>query len=74
MTKCHIHRNVNVTILCCLIFFQESRADHLAEELGAAQAREMQLEARMHAEVKRLSAEIESLNQSYLTEVKTKLL
>nr|XP_020644329.1 coiled-coil domain-containing protein 18 isoform X1 [Pogona vitticeps]XP_020644330.1 coiled-coil domain-containing protein 18 isoform X1 [Pogona vitticeps] len=47
---------------------KESRANHLAEELGAAQAREMQLEARMQANVQRLSAEIESLKQSYLSE------
>ncbi|KAJ7332460.1 hypothetical protein JRQ81_014640 [Phrynocephalus forsythii] len=47
---------------------KESRANYLAEELGAAQAREMQLEARMQAEVKRLSGEIESLNQTYLSE------
>ncbi|XP_006265617.4 coiled-coil domain-containing protein 18 isoform X2 [Alligator mississippiensis] len=44
---------------------KEARANCLAEELGAAQAHEAQLEARMQAEIKRLSAEIDSLKEAY---------
>ncbi|XP_054837612.1 coiled-coil domain-containing protein 18 [Eublepharis macularius] len=47
---------------------KEARANYLAEELGAAQAREAQLEARMQSEAKRLSAEIRSLKESYKSE------
>nr|XP_056699981.1 coiled-coil domain-containing protein 18 [Euleptes europaea] len=47
---------------------KEARANYLAEELGAAQAQEAQLEARMQAEVKRLSAEIHSLKEMYQSE------
>ncbi|XP_042318819.1 coiled-coil domain-containing protein 18 isoform X2 [Sceloporus undulatus] len=47
---------------------KESRANRLAEQLGAAQARETQLEARMKAEIKKLSTEIQSLKQSYASE------
>ncbi|CAI5776679.1 Coiled-coil domain containing 18 [Podarcis lilfordi] len=47
---------------------KESRTNHLAEQLGAAQAREAQLEARMRTEIRRLSAEIHSLKQSYTSE------
>uniref|UniRef100_A0A670IY36 Coiled-coil domain containing 18 n=1 Tax=Podarcis muralis TaxID=64176 RepID=A0A670IY36_PODMU len=47
---------------------KESRTNHLAEQLGAAQAREAQLEARMQTEIRRLSAEIHSLKQSYTSE------
>ncbi|XP_019386642.1 PREDICTED: coiled-coil domain-containing protein 18 isoform X3 [Crocodylus porosus] len=44
---------------------KEARANCLAEELGAAQAHEAQLEARTQAEIKRLSAEIDSLKEAY---------
>ncbi|XP_077189030.1 coiled-coil domain-containing protein 18 isoform X2 [Paroedura picta] len=47
---------------------KEVRANYLAEELGASQARETQLEARMQAEVKRLLAEIHSVKESYKSE------
>ncbi|XP_066480276.1 coiled-coil domain-containing protein 18 isoform X1 [Tiliqua scincoides] len=47
---------------------KEGRVNHLAEQLGAAQARETQLEASMQAEINRLSAEIESLKESYSSE------
>lgn len=51
------------------LLLQEARANCLAEELGAAQAHEAQLEARMQAEIKRLSAEIDSLKEAYELEV-----
>lgn len=57
-----------------IIPFQETRINNLAEQLGAAQVRETELEARMQAEIKRLTAEIHSLKQSFLSEVKTILL
>ncbi|KAH0618385.1 hypothetical protein JD844_017527 [Phrynosoma platyrhinos] len=47
---------------------KEGRANRLAEQLGAAQARETQLEARMKAEIKKLCTEIQSLKQSYASE------
>ncbi|XP_044288514.1 coiled-coil domain-containing protein 18 isoform X2 [Varanus komodoensis] len=47
---------------------KESHANVLAEQLGACQARETQLEARMEAEAKRLSTEIHLLKQSYMSE------
>nr|XP_060629969.1 coiled-coil domain-containing protein 18 isoform X1 [Anolis sagrei ordinatus] len=47
---------------------KESRGNHLAEQLGAAQARETQLEARMKAEIQKLTTEIQSLRQSYTSE------
>ncbi|KAM3841783.1 coiled-coil domain-containing protein 18 [Vipera latastei] len=47
---------------------KETRINNLAEQLGAAQVRESELEARMQAEIKRLTAEIHSLKQSFLSE------
>ncbi|XP_031470711.1 coiled-coil domain-containing protein 18 isoform X3 [Phasianus colchicus] len=43
---------------------KESRANRLAEELGAAKAREAQLELQMQSEIKRLFAEISSLQDT----------
>ncbi|XP_027710635.1 coiled-coil domain-containing protein 18 isoform X2 [Vombatus ursinus] len=48
---------------------KETHANHLAEELGASQARETKLEARLQAEVKKLSTEIESLKEAYHLEM-----
>ncbi|KAM6217100.1 coiled-coil domain-containing protein 18 [Rhynchocyon petersi] len=48
---------------------KEIRGNHLAEELGASQAREAQLEARMQAEIKKLSAEVDSLKEAYHREM-----
>lgn len=45
----------------------------MAEQLGAAQVRETQLEARMQTEITRFSAEIESLKESYSSEVKNRI-
>jgi hypothetical protein len=42
----------------------------LAEELGASQVREAHLEARMQAEIKKLSSEVDSLKEAYQIEVK----
>ncbi|KAM6454742.1 coiled-coil domain-containing protein 18 isoform 2-T5 [Liasis olivaceus] len=47
---------------------KETRANNLADQLGAAQVRETQLEARTQAEIKRLTAEIHLLKQSFLSE------
>nr|XP_031313475.1 coiled-coil domain-containing protein 18 isoform X5 [Camelus dromedarius] len=47
----------------------EAHGNHLAEELGASQVREAHLEARMQAEIKKLSAEIESLKEAYHLEM-----
>ncbi|XP_070602585.1 LOW QUALITY PROTEIN: coiled-coil domain-containing protein 18 [Erythrolamprus reginae] len=47
---------------------KETRINNLAEQLGAAQVRETELEARMQSEVKRLIAEIHLLKQSFLSE------
>ncbi|XP_029084669.1 coiled-coil domain-containing protein 18 isoform X6 [Monodon monoceros] len=44
---------------------KEAHGKHLAEELGASQVREAQLEARMQAEIKKLSAEVESVKEAY---------
>lgn len=55
------------------ILFQEIRVNNLAEQLGAAQVRETELEARMQTEIKRLTAEIHLLKESFLSEVRTKL-
>nr|XP_020138720.1 coiled-coil domain-containing protein 18 isoform X5 [Microcebus murinus] len=48
---------------------KEARGNHLAEELGASQVREAHLEARMQAEIKKLSAEVESLKEAYHIEM-----
>lgn len=48
---------------------KEARGNHLAEELGASQVREAHLEARMQAEIKKLSAEVESLKEAYHLEM-----
>ncbi|XP_075414614.1 coiled-coil domain-containing protein 18 [Tenrec ecaudatus] len=48
---------------------KEVHGNHLAEELGASQVREAQLEARMQAEIKKLSAEVESLKEAYHREM-----
>ncbi|XP_025913294.1 coiled-coil domain-containing protein 18 isoform X3 [Apteryx rowi] len=48
---------------------KESRANRLAEELGAAQAREAQLEARMQSEIKKLSAELDLLKDACQLEI-----
>ncbi|XP_020827687.1 coiled-coil domain-containing protein 18 isoform X3 [Phascolarctos cinereus] len=48
---------------------KETHANHLAEELGASQVRETKLEARLQAEVKKLSTEIESLKEAYHLEM-----
>ncbi|XP_007934314.1 coiled-coil domain-containing protein 18 [Orycteropus afer afer] len=48
---------------------KEVRGNHLAEELGASQVREAQLEARMQAEIKKLSAEVGSLKEAYHREM-----
>ncbi|XP_034293203.1 coiled-coil domain-containing protein 18 [Pantherophis guttatus] len=47
---------------------KEIRVNNLAEQLGAAQVRETELEARMQTEIKRLTAEIHLLKQSFLSE------
>uniref|UniRef100_A0A8C6BA78 Coiled-coil domain containing 18 n=1 Tax=Monodon monoceros TaxID=40151 RepID=A0A8C6BA78_MONMO len=47
----------------------EAHGKHLAEELGASQVREAQLEARMQAEIKKLSAEVESVKEAYHLEM-----
>ncbi|XP_040088214.1 coiled-coil domain-containing protein 18 isoform X3 [Oryx dammah] len=47
----------------------EAHGKYLAEELGASQVRETQLEARMQADIKKLSAEIESLKEAYHLEM-----
>ncbi|XP_019523092.1 PREDICTED: coiled-coil domain-containing protein 18 [Hipposideros armiger] len=44
---------------------KEAHGNHLAEELGASKVREAHLEARMQAEIKKLSAELESLKEAY---------
>ncbi|XP_065764623.1 coiled-coil domain-containing protein 18 isoform X4 [Muntiacus reevesi] len=47
----------------------EAHGKYLAEELGASQVRETQLEARMQAEIKKLSTEVESLKEAYHLEM-----
>ncbi|XP_061267148.1 coiled-coil domain-containing protein 18 isoform X1 [Bos javanicus] len=48
---------------------KEAHGKYLAEELGASQVRETQLEARMQAEIKKLSAEVEALKEAYHLEM-----
>ncbi|XP_004462367.2 coiled-coil domain-containing protein 18 isoform X4 [Dasypus novemcinctus] len=48
---------------------KEAHGNHLAEELGASQVREAQLEAKMKAEIKKLSTEVESLKEAYHMEM-----
>ncbi|XP_045055450.2 coiled-coil domain-containing protein 18 [Desmodus rotundus] len=48
---------------------KEAHGNHLVEELGASQVREAHLEARMQAEIKKLSAEVESLKEAYHLEM-----
>ncbi|XP_047409013.1 coiled-coil domain-containing protein 18 isoform X4 [Sciurus carolinensis] len=48
---------------------KEAHEIHLAEELGASQVREAHLEARMQAEIKKLSTEVESLKEAYHLEM-----
>ncbi|XP_010643195.1 coiled-coil domain-containing protein 18 isoform X2 [Fukomys damarensis] len=48
---------------------KEAHRNHLAEELGASQVREAHLEARMQAEIKKLSAEVDSLKEAYHMEI-----
>ncbi|XP_043734065.1 coiled-coil domain-containing protein 18 isoform X3 [Cervus elaphus] len=48
---------------------KEAHGKYLAEELGASQVRETQLEARMQAEIKKLSTEVESLKEAYHLEM-----
>ncbi|XP_063481496.1 coiled-coil domain-containing protein 18 isoform X16 [Symphalangus syndactylus] len=43
----------------------DAHGNHLAEELGASKVREAHVEARMQAEIKKLSAEVESLKEAY---------
>lgn len=64
-------KSIVADALFSIIVLQEGRVNHLAEQLGAAQARETQLEARLQAEIKRLSEEMESLKETYSSEVKT---
>ncbi|GAB1289956.1 Coiled-coil domain-containing protein 18 [Apodemus speciosus] len=47
----------------------EAHGNRLAEELGASQVREAHLEARMQAEIKKLSSEVESLKEAYHMEM-----
>nr|XP_017830438.3 coiled-coil domain-containing protein 18 isoform X2 [Callithrix jacchus] len=47
----------------------DAHGNHLAEELGASKVREAHLEARMQAEIKKLSAEVESLKEAYHMEM-----
>uniref|UniRef100_A0A8C4VTD3 Coiled-coil domain containing 18 n=1 Tax=Gopherus evgoodei TaxID=1825980 RepID=A0A8C4VTD3_9SAUR len=49
----------------CLSQEKDARANRLAEELGAAQAREAQLQAKMQAEIKKLSSEVDLLKEAY---------
>ncbi|XP_063481481.1 coiled-coil domain-containing protein 18 isoform X7 [Symphalangus syndactylus] len=44
---------------------KDAHGNHLAEELGASKVREAHVEARMQAEIKKLSAEVESLKEAY---------
>nr|XP_011746036.1 coiled-coil domain-containing protein 18 isoform X4 [Macaca nemestrina] len=48
---------------------KDAHGNHLAEELGASKVREAHLEARMQAEIKKLSAEVESLKEAYHMEM-----
>ncbi|XP_038948547.1 coiled-coil domain-containing protein 18 isoform X6 [Rattus norvegicus] len=48
---------------------KEAHGNRLAEELGASQVREAHLEARMQAEIKKLSSEVESLKEAYHMEM-----
>ncbi|CAO2638998.1 Coiled-coil domain-containing protein 18 [Lemmus lemmus] len=48
---------------------KEAHGNRLAEELGASQVREAHLEARMQAEIKKLSLEVESLKEAYHMEM-----
>ncbi|XP_040589408.1 coiled-coil domain-containing protein 18 isoform X2 [Mesocricetus auratus] len=48
---------------------KEAHGNRLAEELGASQVREAHLEARMQAEMKKLSSEVESLKEAYHMEM-----
>lgn len=48
---------------------KDAHGNHLAEELGASKVREAHLEARMQAEIKKLSAEVESLKEAYHLEM-----
>ncbi|KAG8511074.1 Coiled-coil domain-containing protein 18, partial [Galemys pyrenaicus] len=48
---------------------KEAHGNHLAEELGASHVREAHLEARMQAEIKKLSAEVDSLKEAYHMEM-----
>nr|XP_030724548.1 coiled-coil domain-containing protein 18 isoform X4 [Globicephala melas] len=48
---------------------KEAHGKHLAEELGASQVRDAQLEVIMQAEIKKLSAEVESVKEAYHLEM-----
>ncbi|XP_029333904.1 coiled-coil domain-containing protein 18 isoform X1 [Mus caroli] len=48
---------------------KEAHGNRLAEELGASQVREAHLEARMQAEIKKLSSEVDSLKEAYQMEM-----
>ncbi|XP_059130915.1 coiled-coil domain-containing protein 18 isoform X1 [Peromyscus eremicus] len=48
---------------------KEAHGNRLAEELGASQVREAHLEARMQAEIKKLSLEVQSLKEAYHMEM-----
>ncbi|XP_074237515.1 coiled-coil domain-containing protein 18 isoform X3 [Saimiri boliviensis] len=48
---------------------KDAHGNHLAEELGASKVREAHLEARMQAEIKKLSTEVESLKEAYHMEM-----
>lgn len=63
---------VQAWFIVSLTVFQESRANRLAEELGAAKVREAQLEVQMQSEINRLSAEICSLRDACQREVSTR--
>lgn len=70
--RCHVSAKCQQLIIYYILSLQEARANRLAEELGAAQAREAQLQAKMQAEIKRLSSEIDSVKEAYQLEVKYK--
>lgn len=56
------------------VIFKEAHGNRLAEELGASQVREAHLEARMQAEIKKLSSEVQSLKEAYHMEVKRNII
>uniref|UniRef100_A0A4W3HIY4 Coiled-coil domain containing 18 n=1 Tax=Callorhinchus milii TaxID=7868 RepID=A0A4W3HIY4_CALMI len=63
----YLTRELNETIQ--LSHEKEARAAHLAEELGAAQARETQLEVRAQAEINKFKEMVESLKDTHQKEI-----